>query len=56
MDWLFERFSILIEFQIKIMKLLREMNLDGNPAEIAFSRIHLASMILPGLYENFSKK
>lgn len=47
---------ILIEFQIKIMKLLIEMNINGNPAEIAFARIHLASMILPGPYEFFTKK
>lgn len=47
---------ILIEYQIKIMKLLIEMNQDGNPAEVAFARIHLASMALPGPYESFSKR
>ncbi len=47
---------ILIEYQIKIMKLLLEMNIDGNDAEVAFSRIYLVSMILPGPYENLTKR
>jgi hypothetical protein len=47
---------ILIEYQIKIMKLLLEMNIDGNQAEIAFARMYLVSMILPGPYEGLTKR
>lgn len=47
---------ILIEYQIKIMRLLFEMNIDGNEAEIAFARIYLVSMILPGPYEYATKR
>lgn len=47
---------ILIEYQIKIMRLLLEMNIDGNAAEVAFARIYLTSMILPGPYEFLTKR
>ena len=47
---------ILIEYQIKIMRLLLEMNMDGNDAEVAFARIYLMSMILPGPYEFSTKR
>jgi hypothetical protein len=47
---------VLIEYQLKIIKLLLEMHSSSNLAERAFARIHLVSLILPRPYEGMSKK
>jgi len=47
---------VLLEYQLKIMKLLLEMNNSISPSERAFARIHLVALRLPKPYEFISKK
>lgn len=47
---------ILIEYQLKIIKLLLEMNSSDNLIERAFARIHLVTILLAKPYESISRK